>query len=415
MMQAISKKHADQIAQIYKRAGTSGQRTKEWFDFRSRTIGGSEIASLIGKSKYKNIEQLYKSKLDLENVNSFGSRVAMQWGTYFEPVTTRVVEMLFGTVNNEFGSLVGPVPYSSYSPDGVAVVTVPYCDLDRYSIPIPGWQHDFELNYILKLMMIMFEFKAPYTRVPSGIIPEEYIPQLYAGLATIPEAELSLFINNQFKSCTVMDLTKRDTSSNLYASGIILLMSDEPCNYTPTHNLSTHEKFRKISELNTCELKLLFSMIENKKIKPHYCEPFLHTPSNPNVTCPYNIFIDRFVHNDFIQTAHPFGPWKPCEYTETVFNQYIDFIVTEYEKVDPAKIKYILPWKLININMIVQKRVEPNFLIDLAPKIKEFMENVIRLRNIPNNMDRFNELDKIITCKTKYMPDNNSTLDELLS
>ena len=70
---------------IASHSGRAKQRTPEWVELRRRIIGGSEIASLLGTSKFKSYWDLLAEKAGL------GPRVETSaapcwWGTLFEGV-----------------------------------------------------------------------------------------------------------------------------------------------------------------------------------------------------------------------------------------------------------------------------------------------------------------------------------------
>ena len=163
------------------------QRTPEWYKLKSTTIGGSEVATVIGSNPFKKVYELVGEKAGLEEY-SFKGSTPTRWGTLFEPVTVKYVEHKYGIKIYETGSIEGKIERQRYSPDGLGVID----------------------NKIY-----LFEFKAPFSTVPIGKIPHHYIPQVQTGLLTIDIAHSSKFINNMYRKCSLQDLnfdTKYDTN-----------------------------------------------------------------------------------------------------------------------------------------------------------------------------------------------------------
>jgi hypothetical protein len=52
----------------------------------------------------------------------------------------------------------------------------------------------------------LFEFKAPLRSLPDGKIPKHYRPQIQTGMITIPMVEVSIFVNNCFRKCSIKDI-----------------------------------------------------------------------------------------------------------------------------------------------------------------------------------------------------------------
>lgn len=55
----------------------------EWLQLRKNGIGGSDLASILGNSPFRNIKDIYMSKIgDVEQINN----EAIEFGNYFEPI-----------------------------------------------------------------------------------------------------------------------------------------------------------------------------------------------------------------------------------------------------------------------------------------------------------------------------------------
>jgi hypothetical protein len=165
------------------------QGSAKWLDERRFIIGGSEIATIIGKNRFSNMQQLVAQKI---GISSFDGNSATRWGSIFENVS----EMIFGMIFTTDGKIhaMGSVPHPSienhrYSPDGLCIVKVggEYC-------------------------IILLEFKSPFGSIPDKKIPVYYIPQIKAGLCTLTPVEKGIFVNNMYRRCTLEQLG----TSNLY-------------------------------------------------------------------------------------------------------------------------------------------------------------------------------------------------------
>lgn len=56
---------------------------EEWLQMRKNGIGGSDLASILGHSPFKNAKDIYKSKIeDVEQITN----KAIEFGNYFEPI-----------------------------------------------------------------------------------------------------------------------------------------------------------------------------------------------------------------------------------------------------------------------------------------------------------------------------------------
>lgn len=56
---------------------------EEWLQLRKQGIGGSDLAPILGHSRYRNAKDIYKSKNeDVEQINNF----AIDFGNRFEPI-----------------------------------------------------------------------------------------------------------------------------------------------------------------------------------------------------------------------------------------------------------------------------------------------------------------------------------------
>lgn len=186
----------------------SRQRSPEWFAAKKTgtTIGGSQVATAMGHNPYDRPEALVGELLGFGP--RFAGNPACWWGTFFEPVLTRVAELDLGT--RVIGANIwvnGVHPGHANSPDGYAVVVVervpgPVCPAAAWRL----WTTDRPEPAAPFHIPVVIEMKNPASRLPKGTIPRQYRPQLQSGLATSPPAAGGLFIDGVVRKCSLDDL-----------------------------------------------------------------------------------------------------------------------------------------------------------------------------------------------------------------
>ncbi len=187
----LNKEIEDYIKNI---KSSPAQRTPEWYKLRETTIGGSEIAVVIGANPYENSKKLIMKKAFPEAIYAD----AMSWGTMMELVTLMFAELVCSSKIQEAGSLEGIVDRQRYSPDGLGVVEI--CGV---------------------LQKILFEFKAPVsTKKITGVIPSYYMPQVQTGMVSIPWTECTIFIANCYTRTTLANLINKK-NNDMYCSGVL--------------------------------------------------------------------------------------------------------------------------------------------------------------------------------------------------
>jgi hypothetical protein len=198
-------------------AGRARQRSEGWLAAKASSIGGSEIAALMGLNPYSTPADVVAAKAGLK---PFGGNVACWWGTMFEAVVERAVELDCGTELLGTDISVPAPPESGLeglhanSPDGYAAVALyegPPAGAPEGEV---GWRlltTDAETRAAaagrpVEWAAALLEFKSPYRRLPKGEVPGHYRPQLWSGLALSPPASLGLFVDAAFRKCSLADL-----------------------------------------------------------------------------------------------------------------------------------------------------------------------------------------------------------------
>jgi hypothetical protein len=183
-------------------AAAPAQRTKEWYAIKSKTIGGSEVATVLGINPFRSLKQLIAEKC---GIGGFSGNTATRWGCLFEKVTEQFTEIVLLMSDNikEAGSIEGVIERQRYSPDGIGVVQLVCSD---------GTTAYFT---------ILFEFKSPLRSLPTGSVPKYYSPQIQTGLLNIPLCDTSIFVNNCYRKCSLKNLDFTSTYDVKFHSGDI--------------------------------------------------------------------------------------------------------------------------------------------------------------------------------------------------
>ena len=200
-----SKEILDIVIRFYlnEYTGLMIQRSDEWFANMVHTCGGSCMSVVMGANKYKSVKQLIQDKVKLgKGQEVFIANPATIFGTIFESVAELIIAKdlecpVYGTditINNKFKGV-------RYSPDGITIATI------NPDLLINSVIDNTELkgnNYIC-----LVEIKSPLSRTPvEDSIPIEYYHQLQLGLASIPICKYGLFVDCQFRKCSLEMLTQ---------------------------------------------------------------------------------------------------------------------------------------------------------------------------------------------------------------
>ena len=197
------------------------QGSKEWAAERHKTIGGSEMATIRGESPYNDIPDLVRTKLGW---NPFRGNQYTDWGRVFEPISQRYTELLMKCTIYETGSLPGCVPFTSYSPDGFAVAS---CDVLRSIQPQHVQHHEITGD----AASILFEFKAPITRIPNSEVPQHYVSQPMSGLCHFPFIDIAYFVDMMYRKCSMVQLESPRESDMKYHSRDKFVIDRDPLSY----------------------------------------------------------------------------------------------------------------------------------------------------------------------------------------
>lgn len=194
------------------------QGTEQWLKLRIHTIGGSEMATVLGENKYQKLKDFVGGKLGIDEYK-FSGNLATRWGKMFEPAFRQYVEFLFNNSIYECGSIPGyqenGIVLQSYSPDGIGVASIERISelIDINSEQYFSTKASHENQYIdlkskfkkSKRMTILYEFKCPLRAGLDGRVPDHYISQPLTGLCTIPITHMAIFMQGVYRRCSVRD------------------------------------------------------------------------------------------------------------------------------------------------------------------------------------------------------------------
>lgn len=219
--------------------GCHKQGTEEWKKAKEVTIGGSEIATVLGLNRFSTITELLYGKLGLIPRKR---DIKMQWGKVFEPLICEYVERDKDVeILGQDLFVLGKKSNQSYSPDGLGVMLVDINNNGTTNLPkLEVLSEESNSSPKKEYRTILFEFKCPYNRLLKGGVPEYYLPQVLTGLDTIPIVDQGIFIEAMFRRCLWQDcddtptydheLTPRDLVRTAYkplARGFVLFALDE--------------------------------------------------------------------------------------------------------------------------------------------------------------------------------------------
>lgn len=343
------------------------QGSQEWLDSRKYFIGGSEISVLLGKNKYKKVNKLILERL---GVNPFIGNMACNWGTIFEELIRNIVSNKYKCKIVETGSIKHDSYNLSYSPDGLGVVKKNNLK-DIISIDT--------LDEISKTdeILVLFEFKCPHRRIPTGEVPDHYIDQPRLGMDIIDITNVSIFIEGVFRTCSYKDLKynknynntchydKQRISDNPYNYGFITVYADyidDDLEYLETTSMHSEFNFDDILDSSNIELDIneLLSKLEESNIPKIYKDIYdLGSIYNTNLfenllnlIIKKKLKVEYSYNNNYKQEIFD----TKIKYIKEMHNNNIDFAlknridyVYRYFKIIKKKIIGIIPYKLMSI------------------------------------------------------------------
>jgi len=389
--------------------GGPKQGSEEWHKIKKITIGGSEVAVVIGSNPFKNVKSLIGEKIGLAQFKFCGN-TATKWGNLFESVTekfTKKVLAMEESIHTDIGSIEGPIERQRYSPDGIGCVKLLNSD-DNY-----------------EYFIILFEFKSPYSSIPDGNIPKYYVPQLQTGMMTINIVESSIFVNNCYRKCSFEDLNFKPVYDNIYhdkdlnktkksqkldtvyACGIIYFYQTED---QYIENMEVYKNINQIDEnnidacfeINDCEdisadaREILMQEEDSQPIDfgksdKSQTDQMLELFDTKKIHAFYgDVLMSGDVNNLPFLNAHKIHhDIDKIKFKKKFTKEYNTFI--EYcEDSSLIPVGY-LPWKLMKSDIISEEYNE-NWLDDIKPCVTDTIAKIDHILESDNVTDSFNEM-----------------------
>jgi hypothetical protein len=343
------------------------QRTVEWLRYRNMRIGGSEMHNICKLSK-RNINSFINNFLynKIDRKNMFIA--PCEFGNLFENEIHKYTERRYKTEIYEFNVIqYDKSKYVCYSCDGIGIVD----------------------NKI-----ILFEFKCPYSRIPSDKIKYDYQCQINTGLNVIRECDKCYYCEGEFKKCKIDDLYNyngfdkrfheaclmRDFNEMYVTYGIIyiyIIDANEKENEPIDIGLVDKYKFMNIlNEIYKKRYKIVYfsDLVKDKKMNKTLNENESILPYNNTKRLPNEKIIKEL---------------------RKVYEGYI--------KEKNGKVIGYLPWKLYNYNKIEQEK-KSNFFDE------HMISKILYIGYILNYTKTIEDIDE----KKEYILKNKENIECLL-
>lgn len=397
MKMSIRKKALYNFLEKYKH--TAEQGTQEWLNARRYRVGGSEISTVLGSNPYQNEKKLIKQHVGLDSFKGFA---ATFFGNLMEGILQEYINNYFDCVIYETGAI-NTDKNLGYSPDGLSIIKKQ--NLNKL---LNQEHHDhikktslFKDNHEDDDLLILFEFKCPFKRIPHDTeIPEYYLPQPLLGMEIINICEIGIFIEAIYRFCSLEDISYNNKYNNEYHSDKIaltnnpiyygfmlityntdLLIDDEESDGDLLDQLESRSQF-----IHTIEQQLN----KNNYIKTNINDKILNDLGKITNKWLFNQILEHIIQTKQFKytyithkVEHHFD-MKIYEKNDKIKNVYNYDIITsvnkeiinEIEKLAPnERIIGILPYKLFNIYMKpVNKQL--NFI---TPDIQNKVDNIIEI------------------------------------
>jgi hypothetical protein len=320
------------------------QHNKDWYKLMGTTIGGSEVAAIMGLSPHSSFYKVIESKIEICKGTkkwNLSDTLPCWWGTLFENVITQFVEIDLG--NTVHGDKICIQKYDGHrnSPDGYIIANF-YNKNGIYHI----WTTDLPEEMIEISLIMLLEFKCPVTRRVYGDIPKYYKPQVLSGLAVSPIAHKGLFVDSIFKKCCLDQL------------------GNNP-DYDTTFHRRTRDTYYPIA-WGVIPIYISKTKVMNEQILDIYTRYFNMEYDPCNVIdlgdAELTVFNDTFS----LINSHTLLTSKSTIYFADGIRKSDEYDI--YQK-NNCNLFAVLPWKLFDVSYVIVDR-EPNFLEDIYPIIQ---------------------------------------------
>ena len=184
-----------QIIEFQDSLSTIAPGTPEYYELSTKTVGGSQLKDLMRTCYDGLVRKVVAMRRGpmVRRCNKYWG-----WGIAFEQVALECLKRHLCTVvycNNRCIWPVAGIPNFRYTPDGIALV--------HFRADGTLWTRGMRYAERAEAACVLVEIKCPTRRVPDGIIPDDYIPQVQGGLvATERLTQCAIFVDAMFRLCT---------------------------------------------------------------------------------------------------------------------------------------------------------------------------------------------------------------------
>lgn len=373
---------------IRQRDVTSGQqRTNEWLNIKKHFVGGTSISDWINSGHPINCmaKQLIGS--------SFRGNHSTRWGTIFEDAANKITELLLNVKHYHVGFVTHPnIIGLGCSPDGI----------------IPLFYKD-------ALRLFAVEYKSPIKSLAQGFVPKHYENQVQLELATLPECDELIFINNVFRKCSLdqfrdtdeIDLKSHDhTDGQPMAMGIAEIYLTKKT-LTPSTTNETEETKKDMSFSNDVSFSNNFvdmSLID--LLKKKYAKDEIIDFGDENIEDLFLLISKGYLEIRFDITKVVPQRYKTTSFLKEVVKQSdvdVDKLFESCkeqigEAEEDNKVVGILPWKLMQSDFILVDR-DTRFMPKVS-RVKSFMLVLQRvydkIKGISDEKEYLTTMEKVI-------------------
>jgi hypothetical protein len=403
------------------------QRDKQWYETIGVTVGGSEIAAIMGRNPYSDFFDVVNNKITILSGGTGwnGGSEACWWGTLFEDIICAYVEVDLGSPVLGDNICIQKFPGHRTSPDGYIVA-----EFYNFEDQTHLWTTDMSDDIPTISQILLLEFKCPMSRKPTSNVPKQYIPQVWSGLAVSPVAHLGLYVDAVFRKCSILDLGDTidyDTEYHKYdknalkypvAWGLIGIYapeldaprsvrfgwkSDEWSLGDPSPDMPDPDVSQAAWQIHTTYFSL---RLKNQKTTLDVADLGDMEPKLFNRTLGL-IDQKRFLVN---RAAACFADGRGYElYTDEDIGNAIDKLRKDAPK--NYWLLGVLPWKLFEVSYnFIERR--PNFMEEIAPLISNVHQTVKEAMASSNPTEYLNS-KKNTNIRQSNIRQSNNSIQEL--
>ena len=365
------------------------QRSSEWLQAKSKAVGGSELAILDGCNPYQSLIGLIMSKSGVY-VPPRGNLTPCHWGTLFEDVITRIIEIDLNASVMGTDIWIPSFPHHNVSPDGYCTITVVETD-DDYELltSANAAQHEGKPS---KKIATLVEFKCPIRRRPNGEVPQYYKPQVWAGLHISPMASQGLFVDAVFRKTPLKFLRpnrcydfkfhrEKNSWGTPIALGIIGFYSNDEALTAKLAKLSTRDCVLDVFDDSDDDQDDENKSDTNQLAYDPGLIPIDLGDTDNNA---FEAFLHEFAERNLLVRFND-------PHFDGIINASSEICALNKMSPEGYNLIGILPWKLFDLYYVLLDR-NFEFMKQIEPVVQDIIGTVLSIREAPNPTKKFKEL-----------------------